>query len=356
VTVVLLATDAYGGHGGIALFNRELATALASQSRVVVIPRIVPQEPEAIPPGVTFHAEAARSAIAYARAVVRAGWARPQLVICGHVNLLAVACAISRHPLLLTYGVEAWKPRPNPVANRLIHRCRGVVSISGLTRDRFLAWSGFRGPTYILPNAVRLENYGLRARRPDLVARYGLAGKRVLLTVGRLAFEERCKGFDEVLEVLPNLPEDVVYVIAGRGNDLPRLKQRAVELGIGGRVVFTGGFPEEEKPDLYGIADVYVMPSRCEGFGFVLLEALASGVPVIGSKYDGGREALLDGKLGLLVDPANPAEIRAAIAELLERGQRHVPRELEYYSYDRFVTRVNALVANVTGRPGPLRS
>jgi glycosyltransferase involved in cell wall biosynthesis len=347
VTVVLLATDAYGGHGGIALFNRELAAALALHSDVVVIPRIVPHEPEAIPPGITFHRDAARSRLAYARAVARTAFARPELVICGHVNLLPVACAISPHPVLMTFGIEAWKPRLGAGLNRLVQRCRAVVSISALTRDRFVSWSGFRGPTYILPNPIRAERYGIRPRRLDLVARYGLAGKRVLLTVGRLAGEERYKGFDEVLDVLGDLPSDVVYLIAGGGNDQPRLRLLADELGISDRVRFTGGFREEDKPDLYSLADVCVMPSRGEGFGFVFLEALASGVSVVGSKYDGGREALMDGKLGLLVDPANPAEIRAAIAELLARGTRRVPEELAYFSFENFARRLAEIMARV---------
>ena len=78
-----------------------------------------------------------------------------------------------------------------------------------------------------------------------------------------------------------------------------------------------------------------------------LLEALASGIPVVGSKYDGGREALMDGKLGLLVDPANPAEIRAAIAELLGRGERHVPEELTYFSSENFGRRVAEVIARI---------
>ncbi len=347
MTVVLLATDAYGGHGGIALFNRELAAALAERSRVIVIPRIVPHKPEPTPPGVTFYPEAARSRFAYARAIASAAFARADLVICGHINLLPVACAIARHPVLMTFGIEAWKPRLGAGLNRLVHRCRAVVSISALTRDRFVSWSGYRGPTYILPNPIHADRYGIRPRRPDLVARYGLSGKRVLLTVGRLAGEERYKGFDEVLDVLADLPPDVVYVIAGGGNDQSRLRQRADELGVGDRVVFTGGVFEDDKADLYALADVYVMPSRGEGFGFVFLEALASGIPVVGSKYDGGREALMDGKLGLLVDPANPAEIRAAIVELLGRGERHVPEELAYFSSENFGRRVAEVLARV---------
>jgi len=344
VRIVLLATDAYGGHGGIALYNRDLAEALASQHEVTVVPRIVPHPPEEIPPGVTFLREAAGGRAAYLTAVARVAQQRPELVICGHVNLLPVACAMSRRPLLMTFGIEAWKPLGNPLWTWLLHRCRGVVAISAVTRDRFLAWSRFRGPTHILPNAIRLERYGIRPKRPDLIARYGLQGRRVLLTVGRLAGAERYKGFDEVIDILGDLPRNVVYLIGGSGGDIDRLRGRAQELGVSDRVIFTGGFPEEDKPDLYNLADVYVMPSRGEGFGFVFLEALACGLPVIGSKHDGGREALLGGKLGILVDPANPAEIRSAISGLLERGERRVPAELGYYSFANLVSRVTDLV------------
>jgi len=172
----------------------------------------------------------------------------------------------------------------------------------------------------------------------------------VLLTVGRLDAAERSKGFDEVLEVMRELPEDVVYVIAGGGNDFERLQKKAVDLGVASRVHFTGLFDEREKPDLYNLADVYVMPSRGEGFGFVFLEAMACGVPVIGSKIDGGREALRNGELGLLVDPTNSAEIRDAILTQLGRGKREIPEGLEYFAFERFVERVSAIVDEVSAR------
>lgn len=349
--ILLLCTDAYGGHGGIALYNRDLAEALAERAdveEVIVVPRVIRSEVGAVPPKIAFHAEAAKGPLQYLRAVARARGAKPDLVICGHVNLLPVACSIARHPLLMVYGIEAWKHVPHGLTNRLLHRAAAVVSISEITRDRLLAWSRYRGMTYLLPNAIHAEAYGIRQKRADLVARYQLDGKRVILTVGRLAEEERYKGFDEVLELLSELPPDVVYMIAGGGNDAVRLQLKAAQLGVAGRVVFTGLFPEEEKPDLYALADVYIMPSRGEGFGYVFLEALASGVPVIGSKHDGGREALLHGELGLLVDPANPAEIVAAVRELLARSrQREIPPRLDYFSFENFKARLNGIVDQI---------
>jgi Glycosyltransferase len=343
--VLLLCTDAYGGHGGIALYNRDLAEALAAREdveEVLVVPRVVRSDPGPIPPKIRFFAHAVKAPAFYLHALAKTRQA--DLVICGHVNLLPVACAVSAHPLLFVYGIEAWKPMHNALSRRLLHRCAAIVSISEITRRRLLTWSGYRGPTYLLPNAIHAEQYGIRPKRADLVERYKLAGKRVLLTVGRLAAEERYKGFDEVLEVLADLPEDVVYIIAGGGNDFPRLQEKAVRCGVGGRVIFTGLFPEEDKPDLYALADVYVMPSRGEGFGYVFLEALASGVPVIGSTLDGGREALLDGELGTVIDASNPAEVERAIVEALTAGKHGIPAALEHFSFEKFRERLDAII------------
>src|SRR5205085_1990385 len=128
----------------------------------------------------------------------------------------------------------------------------------------------------------------------------------VILTVGRLVAQERCKGFDEVIEIMPQLVKRfpyIKYLIVGDGSDRSRLEAKAEALGVRDSVVFTGYIPESEKVAHYNLADVYVMPSHGEGFGIVLLEAAACGVPVVGSRGDGSREALLGGRLGSLVDP-----------------------------------------------------
>jgi glycosyltransferase involved in cell wall biosynthesis len=166
----------------------------------------------------------------------------------------------------------------------------------------------------------------------------------VLLTVGRLASEERYKGFDEVLEALPELARersDIAYLICGDGPDRPRLEAKAAALGIMDRVRFAGFVSEGQKGDFYRLADAYVMPSRGEGFGIVFLEALACGLPVLGSTADGSREALLDGAVGELVDPDDRDAIRNGILRTLVRG-KHVPPELEQFSQDSFRARVAA--------------
>ena len=173
-----------------------------------------------------------------------------------------------------------------------------------------------------------------------LVERYGLQSSKVILTVGRLAAQERYKGFDEVIEIMPQLVKrfpNLKYLIVGDGPDRPRLEAKVGALGVSDNVVFTGYIPESEKAAHYNLADAYVMPSSGEGFGIVLIEAAACGVPVVGSRADGSREALLDGRLGRLVDPRNQHELVQAITAVLENGSsRRRIDAIEYIQHSKF--------------------
>jgi glycosyltransferase involved in cell wall biosynthesis len=347
VRILHAGTDSFGGYGGIALYNRELIAAMASHpsvDEVVVVPRIIVGPLEPLPENVTFVTAAARGMLAYLNAL-RGARGQFDIVVCAHVNLLPIVRLISKNPLLMLYGIEAWKPLRDPLSNRLLGNVQSAISISDITRERFTGWSHYEGPSLLLPNSIRAEWYGIRPKNRELLARYGLEGKRVLMTLGRVVAAERYKGFDEVLDVLPDLDADVSYLIAGGGNDVPRLKKKAAGLGIADRVVFTGLFPEAEKTDLYNLADVYVMPSRGEGFGFVFLEAMACGVPVIASRLDGGREAVRHGALGQLVDPTNPSEIRVAIGDALAaNSEKRIPEGLDYFSFANFERRTHAII------------
>jgi glycosyltransferase involved in cell wall biosynthesis len=115
-------------------------------------------------------------------------------------------------------------------------------------------------------------------------------------------------------------------------------------LGLSDRVRFAGFVAENEKPDYYRLADAYVMPSRGEGFGIVLLEALASGVPVMGSMADGTREALLQGEMGSLVDPEDAESVFQGILLTLKRGRGPVHPRLVHYSRDAFSKRTASLI------------
>lgn len=360
--VLALVTDAYGGRGGIAQYNRDFFTALSGFSEcagVTVVPRVVFDAGEPVPAKIELVAGAARGPAQYLAALWKALHSAPpfDLIVCAHINLLPIAWLCRRRlpaaPLvLIVYGIDAWKRRKRLLNNRLFPGVDAVISISRETLGRFRAWSQYpERNAHILPNAIHLENYGPAAKPSYLLDRYRLHGKRIMLTMGRLAGVERYKGFDEVLETLPELLKthpDVCYLIAGDGDDRDRLVAKARALGVADHVVFCGYVREAEKADHYRVADVFVMPGRCEGFGFVYLEAMACGIPVVGSKLDGSREALRDGMLGTLVNPDDPAELRAGILEALDKP-RTVPSGLDYFAYPRFVERLKNIVVDIVG-------
>jgi glycosyltransferase involved in cell wall biosynthesis len=86
------------------------------------------------------------------------------------------------------------------------------------------------------------------------------------------------------------------------------------------------------------------MPGYGEGFGIAYLEAIACGIPAIGSKLDGSREALLNGKLGLLVNPNHPSEIQTAIGKALKFPKATRPVGIEFYSKENFSVRVSEIL------------
>ena len=360
--ILALLTDAFGGHGGIALYNRDLLDALCAHPdcvEVVAIPRLMPNPSEPQPEKFIYVTSGLDSKVGYIKTVLQTVHNDPtfDLIVCGHINLIPLAIMLRawlKAPVLLEiYGIDAWQPTKSVVTNMLVRKIDAFLSISEITRDRFLGWSKLpaeRG--FLLPNAVHTENYGPGPKSPELLQRYGLGGKTVLMTFGRLVSHERCKGFDEVLELLPELAREIpniAYLIAGKGDDQSRLEEKARSLGITDRVVFAGFIQEAEKADHFRLADVYVMPSRGEGFGFVFLEALACGIPCIGSKVDGSREALRDGELGFLVDPGDHEELLAAIRMALGGERGKVPEGLNCFSFRRFVKQLHGIVGFLVG-------
>lgn len=347
--VLYLTTDAFGGFGGIAKYNRDLLVALCSNFRcrqVVAFPRHVSEFLGEMPDKLEYRMDGVRGKTSYLVSVIcfLLKDRKFDMVVCAHVNLLPISlfCSwIARAKLVLVvYGIDVWQPPKNRLVKLLIDKVDHVVSISRVTMNKLMEWSTVpEEKFFILPNAIDLSEYGVKKKPDYLLSRYGLKGKKVLMTLGRMSAEEKGKGVDRVLQVLPEVSQeepDLSYLVVGGGSDLNRLKSLADRLGQKDKVVFAGRIPEKEKSDHYHLADAYVMPSSLEGFGFVFLEALASGLPVVASSIDGGREALLEGKLGTLVDPNDKGQIVKAIVEALRRGKRQIPTELESFSLDSF--------------------
>jgi phosphatidyl-myo-inositol dimannoside synthase len=362
MNVLVLLTDAYGGRGGIAKFNRDLIAAISTSphvSGVDVLPRVVADEPTGIPQGVRFRASAAGSKLQYVWAILLhvLGGPRPALIVCGHIYLSPFARLLSRwygvQWVMILHGIEAWEPPPLGVQRSSLSGMTRAFAVSEYSRRRFLEWAHVESQQVsVIPNCVEVSAYSPGPKADYLLDRYDLRGKRVLLTLGRLVSKERAKGFDEVIKALSELESDVVYLIVGDGPDRGRLEALSAEHGVADRVRFAGYIDEIEKCDHYRTADLFVMPSRGEGFGIVFLEAMASGLPVVASTADGGFEAVRQGKLGRVVDPDDSEMLLHAIREAL--NDEASPREeLAYFSFQAFEKRWHQALDDLVHKRAP---
>ena len=354
--ILILLHEAFGGRGGIAKFNRDLITALCAHpgvSSVTAIPQLAAEPPGPLPQKLIYATSGLGSKASWFLRVGLAALSRSHfdLILCGHIHLLPAAFAVqrlNRAPLaLVIHGIEAWHRTGRRLTDRLASRIDLLIAVSQVTRSRFTAWTGADVPSVLLPNTVDLAYFTPGEPDPALVERWGLRGRRVLLTLARLEARERYKGIDEVIEIMPSLVAefpDLTYVIAGEGSDRPRLEAKAREAGLAGSIVFTGYVPEAEKRDLYRASHVFAMPGHGEGFGIVYLEAMACGIPVIASIMDGSREAVRDGLLGRTVNPSDAAELRAAIRAALQEPKGVVPAGLDHFDLQHFRRRVHAIV------------
>lgn len=172
----------------------------------------------------------------------------------------------------------------------------------------------------VLPLAVPLDQFAPSPKNLELLQRYQLEGKRVILFVGRMAGNKRIERLVQALPLIKQQAPNAVLLLVGddRGNpaiqeNVARARQAAVQLGVAGEVIFTG--PVDDLAPYYRLASVYASASLHEGFGVPLIEAMASGVPVVVSNAT--AHPWVVGHAGLLVEPENVEDLAQKIGRVL---------------------------------------
>jgi glycosyltransferase involved in cell wall biosynthesis len=337
--------------GGITAFSRELAIALERAGMDVRLfalhDRSTSWERRAV---VGCGAFGRLRRVAFAcRVLGGAIRRRPDVIVVTHTHfgpLARVAKALSRSRYaIVAHGVEVQSQLSR---SRLtaIRRAERVLAVSTWTKERALSIGVSDSKIDVVGNSVDEHRFTVGAAPQSLRDRYGLAeDQRVVLTVARLHTSEGYKGYDAVIRALPalrTLVPSVRYLIAGDGDDRARVEAVASANGVRDLVTFCGFVPDHELADHYRLADVFVMPSRGEGFGIVFLESMACGTPVIAGDCDGSRDALMHGALGRLVDTFDVDALASAMRSVLSK-------EGKWWWFDRAELRRRVLLAH--GRP-----
>jgi phosphatidylinositol alpha-1,6-mannosyltransferase len=351
---LFLVADMAGPPGGIARYCRMVYNGLnASGGRPPVVLSLNDKGPGA-PGGINVRGCEGSRCLFVRRGLRAALRYRPGVVLVGHPNFAPIGWIVSRlaRARLATfiYGIEVWEPL-SPARLWALRQSDLIISISRHTANRANKANG------IPMRKVRILHNCLDPAFKRDCKKQKSSGELSLLTVARMSMAERYKGHDYVIRAMPALLSrfpGLTYDIIGGGDWQTHLQSLAEEEGVSHAVHFHGIVSEEELRDRYADASVFIMPSRCEGFGFVFLEAMAQGTPAIGGNLDASREVILDGKTGYLVDPTSVQAIVDATSRLLvdrelrdrlgETAASHVEHR---FSFERFQQQLTAYMAEL---------
>jgi glycosyltransferase involved in cell wall biosynthesis len=292
-------------------------------------------------------------------------WRQPSLVIATHLNFTIAAYWLKRFTGVpywaVAHGTEAWNIKRPALQMALRHADR-ILAVSGYTRARLLKEQNLDpAKISLLPNTFDVSRFQIKQKPQHLLNRYGLKAEQpIILTVARLDLNDRYKGYDQILQALPEIRRQIPtvhYLIVGKGSDRSRIEQLIARLDLQECVTLTGFVPDEELCDHYNMCDVFAMPSKGEGFGIVYLEALACGKPTVGGNQDGAIDALCHGELGALVEPDDIGGIAQTLTQILQGTYPHpimyqpeVLRQkvIDTFGFERFKQTLADLIRNET--------
>ena len=232
----------------------------------------------------------------------------------------------------LTHGHEVWWakiPILKSLLKKIIKDVDHLGYLGDFTKGEIAKISNQPQKFLQIAPGIDTQHFAPKGARGDLIEKYRLDGRRVIVSVGRLVHR---KGQDELVKAMPKILEqfpDAILLFVGEGPIKQMLFNSAKQLGVLPKVVFAGRVSHHDLPDYICLGEIFAMPVRSrfsglevEGLGIVYLEASACGLPVIVGNSGGAVDAVLDKKTGLLVDGTNSDQIADAICELLANPER----------------------------------
>ena len=199
----------------------------------------------------------------------------------------------------------------------MLKRPEVVIAPSAPVKEELVGQGVRMKACEVVPTGVDCRRFTPERYDKRFLDRYGLGGRRVLLHVGRLSQEKRLDiVIRAILELSTKVP-DLRLLVVGSGPATDHYKGLVAKLGVSDRVVFAGFLPDEELPVAYASCEALIISSTFETQGLVVLEALASGTPVIGIRYRAIPEFVHEGKNGCLFDPEDCAD---AILRCIDRS------------------------------------
>lgn len=235
-------------------------------------------------------------------------------------------------------GEIAFSPLIEPLCMKRADR---IIAVSQFTKQDIMSVFGIpESKIAVIHHGVHPEDYVLpEEARVKLRSTLGISSQPMILFTGKLAPR---KGVDVLLRALPQVLREmeVKLVLAGSGNQQD-YQQLAEALGISDKLRFLGRVPDDTLRLLFSSCDLFVLPSRLEGLGIVILEAMAAGKPVVATNVGGIPELIESGQNGILVEANNEGKLAGAIVKVLSNkslaqiiGENNMKKARERFSWE----------------------
>ncbi len=258
---------------------------------------------------------------------------KADVVILSHVNLGLLGLVIKiLNPKcqlwLVAHGIEVWRPLSFAKRKFVQRFCDKFICVSSYTKSQMIKWHHVDSEKCTVLNNVvdPFIKHPDEFEKPEyLLNRYSLTPEnQVIFTLTRLASSEQYKGYEQVIRAVSRLKYQfpkIKYILSGQydSTEETRIKELISACGVEKQVILTGFLNEKELADYFLLADLFVLPSRKEGFGIVFIEALTCGLPVICGNADGSVDAIRNGELGTAINVNDLDELEKTIAAYLER-------------------------------------
>jgi len=270
------------------------------------------------------------------------------VLIISHINFSLIPFLVklimpSKKIIVIVHGIEVWKSFTG-IKRKLLQRADMILSVSEFTKQQLLSYNDCidEKRIHIFPNTIDpYFSIPPTLKKPEyLLERYGLKNtNQILVSVTRISSEEKYKGYDTVIESIALLKDsfpDLRYLICGKYDSLEkeRIEKLMDSYGLKDTVMLTGFIEETELTDHYLLSDIFILPSKGEGFGIAFLEAQACGRKIIAGNKDGSREALLNTASNRLINPDDAIEIKETIISLL--GEEYDPVTIQRAVIERY--------------------
>jgi phosphatidylinositol alpha-1,6-mannosyltransferase len=292
---------------------------------------------------------------------------KTDIIIISHVNMAIIGLAIKIiNPKckvwLIAHGIEVWRSL-SFIKKRFLKKCDKIICVSNFTKQEMIRWHQINANTCeVLNNAIDpfMQLPTSFAKPQYLLDRYQLFTDDIILfTLTRLATTEQYKGYEQVIKIIDRLKNkhpQIKYVLSGQYDDQEeiRIRQLIAEHRVEEQVILTGFINEDELADHFTLSDLFVLPSKKEGFGIVFIEALACGLPVICGNVDGSMDAIKNGELGKAINPDDLTELNNAVESYLKMPLTAQTRQdlqdkcINYFNEESYMNKLYLLLNNGT--------